>query len=82
LVGQRLEAKGSSDTPRIEAGIEQKEMPLDRFRSKIAVGDEAYLTGLGERCRRATSSVEIPRAQRFAGRPTLSDLFRGVVVEG
>ena len=62
----------------IEAGIEQKEMPLDRFRSKIAVGDEAYLTGRGERCRRATSSVEIPRAQRFAGRPTLSDLFRGV----
>jgi putative transposase len=62
----------------IEAGIEQKEMPLDRFRSKIAVGDGAYLTGLGERCRRATASVEIPRGQRFAGRPALSDLFRGV----
>jgi len=62
----------------IEAGIEQKERPLDRFKSKIAMGDEVYLTRLGERCRRTTSSVEVPRAQRFAGRPTLSDLFRGV----
>ena len=62
----------------IEAGIEEKETLLDWFRSKMPVGDEAYLTRLGEWHRGASASVEVPRAQRFAGRPTLSDLFSGV----
>jgi REP element-mobilizing transposase RayT len=61
----------------VETGIEENETPLDRFRSKIVVGDEACLTGLGGEGHRA-ASVEILRAHRFAGRPTLSDLFRGV----
>jgi hypothetical protein len=62
----------------IEAGIGETGSPLDGFKSKAAVGDEAFLTQLDERCRRTTQSAEIPRAQRFAGRPTLSQLFRGV----
>ncbi|MGH9896928.1 MAG: REP-associated tyrosine transposase, partial [bacterium] len=62
----------------IEAGIGETESPLDGFKSKSAVGDETFLTHFDEECRRTAPSAEIPRAQRFAGRPPLSQLFRGV----
>lgn len=62
----------------IEAGIGETGSPLDGFNSKPAVGDKIFLTHLDEQCRRTAQSAEIPRAQRFAGRPTLSELFRGV----
>jgi REP element-mobilizing transposase RayT len=62
----------------IEAGIGETETTLDGFESKPAVGDEVFMTQLDEQCRRAAPSAEIPRAQRFAGRPTLSQVFRGV----
>jgi REP-associated tyrosine transposase len=61
----------------VEAGLGEPETALDRFRAKAAVGDEAFMTRLGERYRReAPPSAEIPRVQRFAARPTLSQLFR------
>jgi len=62
----------------IEAGIGETGISLDRFRSKAAVGDEAFVARMGEQCRSAEQSAEIPRAQRFVGRPTLSQLFLGV----
>lgn len=62
----------------IEAGIGETATTLDQFRSKAAVGDGVFMARMGERCRRAARSTEIPRAQRFAGRPTLSQLFRGI----
>ena len=65
-------------TAYVEAGIEETETTLDRFKSKAAFGDEVFMTRLGEQCRRAAPSVEIPREQRFAGRPPLSQVFQGV----
>jgi len=63
----------------IESAIGETETPLDRFRSKPAVGSELFTTRLAEQCPVAARSAEVPRAQRFAGRPTLSQLFRGVI---
>ena len=37
---------------------------------------------VGEACRAAARDLEIPRAQRFATRPTLSDLFAGAATRG
>jgi REP element-mobilizing transposase RayT len=62
----------------IEAGIGETEASLDRFRSKVALGDDAFVARLVEQCRPLAPSPEIPRVQRFAGRPPLSQLFRGV----
>jgi hypothetical protein len=62
----------------IEAGIGQIGTPLDDFRTKPAVGDEAFMARLDAECRHDGRSKEIPRGQRFAGRPALSHLFQGV----
>jgi len=62
----------------IEAGIGETETTLDQFRSKAAVGGAVFMTRMGEHCAQVARSTEIPRAQRFAGRPALSQLFRGV----
>jgi REP element-mobilizing transposase RayT len=79
LAGARTPGEaGAQYTAFIEAGIDEDEVPLERFRSRVAVGDESLLTKLGEEWGRVTATVEIPRAQRFAGRPSLGDLFRGV----
>lgn len=62
----------------IDAGIGEVGTALDDFRSKPVVGDEVFMARLDGECRRAGRSEEIPRAQRFAGRPALGHLFRGV----
>jgi len=62
----------------VEAGIAETGTTLDRFKSTAAVADAAFMTRLGEQYRRAAPSAEIPRVQRFAGRPPLSQLFLGV----
>jgi putative transposase len=79
LAGEKTSARSSSRyTAFIEAGIGETESPLDAFRSKAGIGDEAFMTRLGEQTRLAVPAAEIPRVQRFAGRPALAQLFRDV----
>jgi REP element-mobilizing transposase RayT len=60
----------------VEAGIRETEALLERPRS--AAGDGGLVAGQTRELRHTPLSSEIPRAQRFAGRPTLVDLFAGV----
>jgi REP element-mobilizing transposase RayT len=62
----------------IEAGIGETGTTMARFKSKTTLGDDDFVARMGEQYRAAAPSAEIPRAQRFAGRPTLSQLFLGV----
>jgi REP element-mobilizing transposase RayT len=77
LVGAKTSGEVSTRyTAFVEAGLREPETALDRFRTKAAVGDEAFMTRLSERYGWEAPSAEIPRVQRFAARPTLSRLFQ------
>jgi REP element-mobilizing transposase RayT len=67
---------GSAYVRFVEAGLDQSDGALDRFKSKPA--DPELARSLDERCRAAAQCTEIPRAQRFASRPPLAQLFAGV----
>ncbi len=66
----------------VEAGIDEADVggarpPQSR---RTTVGVAAH--HLGGACRAAARDLEVPRAQRFATRPTLSDLFAGAATRG
>ncbi len=61
----------------VEAGLTEMADPLDRFRSRPVVGGDAFLAQLRARAHGGTTLVEVPRAQRFAARPSLATLFAG-----
>ncbi len=62
----------------VEAGLDQSDGALDHFKSKPELADPELARRLDERCRAAAQCPEIPRAQRFASRPPLAQLFAGV----
>jgi len=62
----------------VEAGIGQPETPLDNFRSRPAVGGAGFMTRLLDYFPLEARSTEVPRVQRFVGRPSLEQLFDGV----
>lgn len=62
----------------IEAGIGQPAPLFDSLKSKLALGDDIFMVRLREQCPPEARSVEVPRVQRFAGRPPLSQLFQDV----
>ncbi|HUM17904.1 MAG TPA: transposase [Candidatus Nitrosotalea sp.] len=62
----------------IEAALDQEADALDRFRSGPADGATVSGHRLVERNRAVISCTEFPRAQRFAPRPPLAQLFAGV----
>ena len=63
----------------VEAALGQSDDALDRFRSKPELADPELARRLDEHCRAVAQCPEIPRAQRFASRPPLDQLFDGVV---
>jgi len=63
----------------VEAAPGQSDDALDRFRSKPELADPELARRLDEHCRAVAQCPEIPRAQRFASRPPLAQLFDGVV---
>jgi REP element-mobilizing transposase RayT len=65
----------------IEAGIGEAQAPSDRLRPRDA-GEGSVAAQLARAQPFTRSSAEIPRAQRFAGRPTLAALFDGVISKG
>lgn len=78
LSGTTSEAPAAAYVRFVEAGIGREAGLLDQFKSKPALGDTAFVGRLAEHARAAKRCTEIPRAQRFAGRPTLQRLFAGV----
>jgi putative transposase len=62
----------------VEAGMGAPETSLERFKSKPVISDDPLTGHLGDRCRGATRCTEFPRAQRFASRPPLAQLFADV----
>jgi REP element-mobilizing transposase RayT len=71
-------APGSAYVRFVEAGLDQTDGALDHFKSKPELADPQLARRLDERCRSAAQCPEIPRAQRFASRPPLAQLFAGV----
>src|SRR6266446_1523686 len=63
----------------VEAALGQSDDALDRFRSKPELADPELARRLDEHCRAVAQCLEIPRAQRFASRSPLAQLFDGVV---
>lgn len=59
----------------VEAGLDQDEGALDRLRSEPTGGAEISGRRLDDHHRAATACTEFPRAQRFASRPSLAQLF-------
>jgi REP element-mobilizing transposase RayT len=62
----------------VEAALGQSDDALDRFHSKPELADPELARRLDEHCRAVAQCPEIPRAQRFASRPPLAQLFDGV----
>lgn len=58
----------------VAAGIGQ-DAPWEQVRGQVLLGREAFVEGLLSHLQDKQALTEIPRAQRFAARPTLSQLF-------
>lgn len=58
----------------VAAGIGQ-DAPWEQVRGQVLLGSERFVEGLRSHLQDKQALTEIPRAQRFAGRPTLSQLF-------
>jgi CHASE2 domain-containing sensor protein len=61
----------------VEAGLDQTDAALDHFRSKPARADPELARRLAEHRHAVAQRPEIPRAQRFASRPPLAEIFAG-----
>lgn len=62
----------------VEAGIGAPENPMARCKSRPAIGDDVSASRLDDQFREAMQCTEFPRAQRFASRPALAQLFADV----
>jgi REP element-mobilizing transposase RayT len=59
----------------VEAGLMEGTKPLERFNSELVVGDAEFRARLRRRAPDVAIPAEVPRAQRFAMRPSLAALF-------
>lgn len=66
----------------VEAGLVEGANPLERFNSELVVGDAEFRAHLRRRAPDVAIPVEVPRAQRFAMRPSLPALFAGLGSRG
>ncbi|HEY3308943.1 MAG TPA: transposase [Desulfuromonadaceae bacterium] len=64
----------------VKDGIEGKESPWGKLSGQIILGSETFLDKLKEILGEKEGIAEIPRIQRFAGRPLLTELFPANVV--
>ncbi len=79
LSGATSEATAVSAYTRfVEAGLDQNDGALDQLRSKPGPADPEVARRLAEHRRAVAQCPEIPRAQRFASRPPLAEIFAGV----
>lgn len=59
----------------VKDGIEGKESPWEKLSGQVVLGSETFLNKLKDLLCEKEGISEIPRIQRFAGRPSLADLF-------
>ena len=59
----------------VKAGIDSKESPWEKLSGQIVLGSETFLNTLKDHLGEKVGIAEIPRIQRFAGRPLLAELF-------
>jgi hypothetical protein len=59
----------------VREGI-RKPSPWDKLRGQILLGDETFVLGLKPYIKRVQAVREIPREQRFAGRPMLEEFLK------
>jgi REP-associated tyrosine transposase len=64
----------------VKDGISVKESPWERVSGQIVLGSEAFLEKMKDILYEKEKITEIPRVQRFAGRPSLADLFPADIV--
>jgi putative transposase len=62
----------------VYAGLTESANPLGPFSSRLLIGDAPFQADLRARAPDARAFPEVPRAQRFAMRPALAELFRDV----
>jgi REP element-mobilizing transposase RayT len=62
----------------VEQGLDRPSGSVEELKSIPSVASPGFVNGLAAKCRAAIDCHEIPRAQRFAGRPALERLFMGV----
>jgi REP element-mobilizing transposase RayT len=51
--------------------------PWDDVSGQVLLGGQTFIEEMAERIEEKCSSMEIPQAQRHAGRPTLNEIFNG-----
>lgn len=61
----------------VKDGINSKESPWEKLSGQIVLGSEIFLNKLKDILGEKEQIAEIPRIQRFAGRPLLAELFPG-----
>jgi len=59
----------------VKDGIEGKESPWEKLSGQVVLGSETFLNKLKDILGEKEEIAEIPRIQRFVGRPSLSELF-------
>ena len=59
----------------VKDGIESKESPWKKLSGQIVLGSDTFLNKLKDILGEKEQITEIPRIQRFAGRPLLADMF-------
>jgi REP element-mobilizing transposase RayT len=59
----------------VKDGIEGKVSPWEKLSGQVVLGSETFLNKLKDLLGEKEGISEIPRIQRFAGRPSLADLF-------
>jgi putative transposase len=64
----------------VKDGIAGKESPWEKLSGQIVLGSETFLNKLTDLLGEKEQISEIPRIQRFAGRPLLAELFPANVI--
>jgi REP element-mobilizing transposase RayT len=60
----------------VEEGIQQEASLWDHLQGQIFLGTERFVEGLQKQLQPAQTNKEVPKSQRYAGRPSLKKLFQ------
>ena len=61
----------------VDEGIDRQEKPWKKLVGQIILGSESFVFEIQSRLDEKSETKEIPKAQRYPGRPSLSELFAG-----
>ncbi|WP_419174748.1 helix-turn-helix domain-containing protein [Desulfosediminicola sp.] len=66
----------------VHEGCLNPSSPWEQLRAQVVYGSEAFLDGLGSHLKGQSLAEEVPKVQRHAARPQLTELFTGAGREG